>query len=300
LGLRIMVCCLLCFDDGPIEGDPRAGYGQQWKIGMMEAPCKDPGTFCFSFFCCPCAQYSLREKALGGDWSRYKCCQGYYDCACFTAGKYGDEGNQACMICEECCCLSCAVSSSRMLVMDSRNIIPDPCDNRIIRFNNCIQMLSCICHIAACIVPELRDIADLIDFIADIVFYTTQACMTTQACYEIKNGTPEAQMNYNYQPAARAWNKEGADAQAPSAPQGQQMQGRPQQGYPQQGYPQQGMQPVQPPMQMAVAQARMFQVVCPQGVQPGQQIIVTTPDHVQMGVLVPQGVAGGQVFQVNY
>lgn len=65
-----------------------------------------------------------------------------------------------------------------------------------------------------------------------------------------------------------------------------------------------GMQPVQP---MSIAQGvpgmqqpRMFQVVCPQGVGPGQQIVVTTPDNIQMGVNVPQGVMGGQVFQVNY
>jgi hypothetical protein len=35
-----MVCCLLCFDDSPMDGDPRASYGKKWEIGMMDAPCK--------------------------------------------------------------------------------------------------------------------------------------------------------------------------------------------------------------------------------------------------------------------
>ena len=38
-----MVCCLLCFDDSPVGGDPRAGYGNRWEIGMMEAPLQAPG-----------------------------------------------------------------------------------------------------------------------------------------------------------------------------------------------------------------------------------------------------------------
>jgi len=279
-----MVCCLLCFDDSPIDGDPRAGYQRQWQIGMMDAPTKNFGNFCFSFCCPHCAQYFLREKALEGDWTRYKCCQGYFDACCFKAGSVGDEGNQCCMVLEACCCLSCAVSASRMLVMDSRNIMPDPCDNRIIRFNNCIQLLSCICDIVACFVPEMRDLANLIDFIADCVFLTTQACMTAQTDFEMNwEKQNNQQVNWGgYYPQSKDWNKNGGGGGggggAVMAPQGQAM-----------------ARPV-----VAQAQPRMFQVQCPQGVGPGQQIIVTTPEGVQMGVQVPQGVAPGQVFQVNY
>ena len=184
-----------CFDDAPIEGDPRAGYTKKWEIGMMDAPvgagclasgahaivlthapssvvihrqCKNPLGFCYSFICCPCAQWQLREKALEGDWQRYRCCQGYYDCMCWKAGSVGDTGNQCCACIELCCpwCLSCAVSSTRALVMDTRNIMPDPCDNRIIRFNNCMQLIACICHILAIIDQTFEDLANLIDFIA--------------------------------------------------------------------------------------------------------------------------------------
>jgi hypothetical protein len=169
--------------------------------------------------------------------------------------------------------------------MDTRNIMPDPCDNRIIRFNNCMQLLACVCHIAACIEPSLRDLADLIDFIADIVFYTTAACMTTQAWVELDfEKQQNKQVNWNYQPVMPGWNKgDGEDTQggfSGGAPQ-QQTMGR-------------------PVVAMAQAQPRMFQVQAPVGMGPGQQITVQTPEGQMMGVVIPPGVTPGGVFQVNY
>jgi hypothetical protein len=91
--------------------------------------------------------------------------------------------------------------------MDTRDIMPDPCDNRIIRFNNCMQLLSCVCHMIACIMPEFRDLADLVDCIADMVFLTTQACMTAQTDYELTHGDqPELRWDHR---VPRDWNKSG-------------------------------------------------------------------------------------------
>lgn len=283
-----MVCCLVCFDESPIDGDPRAGYNKKWEIGMMDAPCKNPLGFCYSFVCCPCAQWQLREKALEGDWTRYRCCQGYYDMCCWKAGSVGDTGNKCCAAIELCCpwCLSCAVSSTRMLVMDTRNIMPDPCDNRIIRFNNCMQLISCICHILAMFDSSFEDLANLVDCIADMVFLTTQACMTTQADYELTHGTH--QVNYGAI-APRQWNKEGAANQMSAPPQGQGMDrgggGQPQ--YNQQ-QPQMGMQQQQ------------FAVTCPPGCGPGMPVQVQTPQGQMMQVNVPPGVMPGQQFMVAY
>lgn len=46
-----------------------------------------------------------------------------------------------CLCLEAWCFPSCAISSTRMLVMDTRNIQPDPCDSRLIRLNNFLQAL---------------------------------------------------------------------------------------------------------------------------------------------------------------
>ena len=40
-----------------------------------------------------------------------------------------------------------------------------------------MQILSCLCNILAMFIDELRDIADLIDCIAEIVYAITAGCM---------------------------------------------------------------------------------------------------------------------------
>jgi hypothetical protein len=70
-----------------------------------------------------------------------------------------------------------------MVIMDTRNIAPDPCDNRLIRFSNFMQYLSCFCHILAAIDDSFDAIADLVDFAADIVFTIISTCMQAQVFF---------------------------------------------------------------------------------------------------------------------
>ena len=116
----------------------------------------------------------------------YICCQGYYDRCCFKAGSIGDQGNSCCLCLESVCCHSCAVSATRMYVMDKYDLASDPCDRRIMRFNNFMQLLACVCQLAAMFVPELRDAAQLIDFIADLVYMATAGCMFAQVNVELE------------------------------------------------------------------------------------------------------------------
>jgi hypothetical protein len=148
------------------------------------------GAFPLTF---PCAQMSLRYKALnhlspGSGWEHYICCQGYFPpCLCFQPGHCGEkEMPRTCMLCESYCCPGFAMSASRFVVMDHYSLQSDPCDNRLIRANNCIQCLACICHIAAVFDKNLRELAQIIDCIADLVFWSTAGCMTAQVAYEIK------------------------------------------------------------------------------------------------------------------
>ena len=260
-----MVCCLLCFDDGPIEGDPRQNYANKFKTDMMGAAAADPVCCILSFCCLPCAQIKLRKDVLNGDMSQYKCCQGYMDNACFTAGTKGDQGNEVCLCLEAFCCSGLAVSSSRQLVMDTRNLMPDPCDNRLIRFSNCLQYLSCICDILACFDASFQDIADLVRLAADCVFLSVAACMTTQVHHEIKLQPGEQPKQLNFQQVA-IMNQHNMAARGKG---GQQQGGYPQQqqgGYPQQqqaGYPQQ--------QQAGYPQQVQMQPVQVQGGYPGQQ-----------------------------
>ena len=69
--------------------------------------------------------------------------------------------------------------------MDMYQVHPDPWDNRIIRFNNFIQLLSCICSLLAICIDGLEQAAEILRLIAQIVFYTTAGCMSAQMIYEL-------------------------------------------------------------------------------------------------------------------
>ena len=103
------------------------------------------------------------------------------------AGKcYESSCPEFCLCCESCCCPGLAVSASRLTVMDQYNLGSDKCDNRMIRFSNCLQYLSCICWVLAFINDIFYQAARIIDFIADLVFHTVAGCMSAQVAYEMK------------------------------------------------------------------------------------------------------------------
>jgi len=201
-----MPCCLLCFSDDPIEGDKRAGLNNTFQLSMMEAgtTCKGQPLCCISMLLPPCAAFYARYHILGGDWSKYRCCQGYLDgacCGCFKAGMCCESTLPCpCMLIENVLCLGFGVSSSRLYVMDAYELTSDPCDRRLIRFNNCMQVLSCICHVLAILDKSFRSLADLVDRIADVVFLMTMSCMVSQTVYE-----------YDYQMAQQNHGKLEAD-----------------------------------------------------------------------------------------
>ena len=135
----------------------------------------------------------MRYKTLNhidpeSGWKNYVCCQGYIPaCCCFAPGSCCEKDlPRTCMCVEILCCPGLAVSSTRFVMMDQYELSPDECDNRLIRFNNCIQLLSCICNILAMFSRDFQQLAQIIDLIADIVFFSTAGCMTAQVNYEIK------------------------------------------------------------------------------------------------------------------
>jgi len=73
-----------------------------------------------------------------------------------------------------------------MLVMDKYDLRPDPCDFQLIRFSNCIFMLSCVCEIASLVNRDLRHVSRLLHTVSDIVFYTTLGMMAAQSVYEVR------------------------------------------------------------------------------------------------------------------
>ncbi|EGD75470.1 hypothetical protein PTSG_06544 [Salpingoeca rosetta] len=249
------MCQFLC-DGSPTEDDPRKDLqDRQWETSMLKAGCNQPlGCCCAMFFPCCCAMY-LRYKALNEDMSKYSCCQGFICPKCMNCVPLQESCPWLCLCLEVSICEACAISATRIYVQVERQIITDPCDNRIIRFNNCMQILSCICNILAIFIDGLDALANLIDLIADIVYCLTQACMQAQTYHELKlhptsvdyEGAGQGGKYINQQPQGQP-QQPYPGQQAAYPPQGQQGYPPQQQGYPpqqQQGYPPQGYPPQQ-------------------------------------------------------
>ena len=85
---------------------------------------------------------------------RYTCCQGYICTRCMSStDDLARSCPWLCLCFETFFCPSCAVSSTRLYVQDERQLITDPCDNRIIvrfcperpRSEAVLYSCSCLC-----------------------------------------------------------------------------------------------------------------------------------------------------------
>lgn len=86
--------------------------------------------------------------------------EGYFNVCCIKAGTCGEEQcPELCLFAESCICNCVAISASRTYVMDKYELSSDACDYRLIRINNMLQMLSCVCNILAIFIASLRDFA---------------------------------------------------------------------------------------------------------------------------------------------
>lgn len=89
--------------------------------------------------------------------------EGYFNvCCCIKAGTFGEENcPDFCLFMEGCVCNCVAVSASRQFVMEKYDLSSDECDYRLIRINNFLQMLACVCSILAIFISELREASRL-------------------------------------------------------------------------------------------------------------------------------------------
>ena len=196
-GAATGVALLFCPGDA-VQGDQRAMYSRGWQTELLTAPVVNPVWCLGSCICSPCAQYSLRYRALGGNMAAYRCCQGYFDFPpCFQSGRCGDEGSDMCLLVEVCLCPMFAVQATRFYMMDTRSIAPSPTDNKLLRCSNFLQSMACLCEIAACLCGDGYDAAATVRIVADSFFFSLIACMSAQVATELdaerKGGAPARQ-----------------------------------------------------------------------------------------------------------
>ncbi|GMH32175.1 hypothetical protein BSKO_00009 [Bryopsis sp. KO-2023] len=157
----------------------KTAFANQWKTGMFKTCCEDP-CYCCGALCCPhCVSCSLRKRALRYDMTRYECCNGYFPCS----GRCGEQNCPGfCLCLEVCCCFGSSVAVTRWMIQDELRIQNSTCDNCLMGTMLFLQQLACICQMAACILQsaELERLADIISFIAEVLFWSVCACMQTQ------------------------------------------------------------------------------------------------------------------------
>ena len=107
----------------------------------------------------------LRKKMLGENFeSEYSCCQmeavGFAPCCANQCACFKDCPTVGLCL-EACCCSALSVSFSRIYAMHRYNVRPDPWDWKCIEFSNCMQCLSCICHVAASFDKNFEDAAQV-------------------------------------------------------------------------------------------------------------------------------------------
>jgi hypothetical protein len=181
--------CFICFDGSPLEDDV-GGEGNKFDITMTQSICTP---VCMFTCVCPCIEACLlRKKVLRSDMTRYTCCQSYYDgmcCGIIRAGSCREHKcPHLCLFIEACCCVGPSISASRSFIMSEYELKPDACDNRYVRFSNCVNLLAVCCDLIAicCNNNRFRELRALLRCFADCVFLSTLGCMASQACHELE------------------------------------------------------------------------------------------------------------------
>lgn len=166
-----------------------ANNPNKFQTSMMDAPCADPGYFCFGCFCPCCAACHLRKKLLGDSFAtEYSCCQmesvGFQPC-CYSMCECFKTCPDVGLCLEACCCTGCSLSFTRIHAMHKWQLQPDPMDYTCIQFSNCMQVLRCVCDILAIFNRSFEQAAHCVDCVADCAFHVTAGCMLAQTNHEI-------------------------------------------------------------------------------------------------------------------
>jgi len=163
----------------------------QFALGLQDACCAEPCCCLLSgmgapFGCTACWARSAVLEKYGNGIADYVCCQGYVPaCCCCDMGEQC-KGSQLGLVCEGLCCPVFSISIARIHLMDKKRIRPDPCDYQLIQCSNCLQLISCILDIVAIFVEQARDLAHVVDSVADAVTCAGAGCMGAQIKHEIK------------------------------------------------------------------------------------------------------------------
>lgn len=195
-----MACCLFFCDDSSDVSvrNNNSIYGSDHLLGQrqrhmntfalsMADAYKSQPTCCLACLC-PCYYaYVTRTTILtkNNEWpNNYKIFQGYgFCCGCEPCPSSPEMS----LCLESICCTGLSISASRLYMMDTYGIRPDPMDYRIIRFENCIVAIDMLlqCLVNCFKIRELRHLEHVFNEITRWIFACTAGCMVAQVLNEV-------------------------------------------------------------------------------------------------------------------
>jgi len=202
--------CCCCFSTRPLNDEdyPKSEMGREMKqfaeneanfrVTMSQTPLTD--TCCCLASCLPvpcwwCVQVRLRYLTLnhikpGSHWEDYQCFQGFvkdWVCGLVQPGEMGEKHCPLCCMCLEVCAFpGLATSATRLTLMRHYRLRPDESDSQLIRFNNCLVLLSnacCFLPLGCC--PPFRRCYERCSPVHVCLLTSTLGCMTAQVNHEI-------------------------------------------------------------------------------------------------------------------
>lgn len=206
--------CCICPDAPPERVARKGSYGARdqillsyagaphmFALGLKDACCAEPACCCLSSCGTPCgctacwARQAVLEqyyKEQGG-MAQYTCCQGYIPGVCCLSDDCC-KGSPLGLCLEGFCCPLFSLSIARIHLMEVKRIRPDPCDWQIIAFANFMQCLACILDVLSIFIEQLKDAAQLVECIADLVTVSVAGCMGAQIKHEIAKDVAAGQL----------------------------------------------------------------------------------------------------------
>ena len=176
-----------------------------FKTSMAEAYKFQP-TCCLATMC-PCYYaYHTRTTILtqNNEWPHnYSMFQGYGFC-CGCEPPCPSPETSLCF--ESICCTGLSISASRLWVMEKYDIVPDPMDYRIIRFENFIVAIDCLlqCLVNCFRMKELRHCEHVFNEITRWIFACTAGCMVAQVLNEMDGRSNNAIESTAFSPVPSA------------------------------------------------------------------------------------------------
>eukprot|EP00929_Paragymnodinium_shiwhaense_P110294 TRINITY_DN7719_c0_g1_i1.p1 TRINITY_DN7719_c0_g1~~TRINITY_DN7719_c0_g1_i1.p1 ORF type:complete len:208 (-),score=32.68 TRINITY_DN7719_c0_g1_i1:266-889(-) len=159
----------------PVKQEIAQALTGHWQVGLFNAPCQAPVSFCYGCCCTCCMAAQQRHQILDLVGEPYICCGGLFG----ECGPLGQPQDRNCAYVEACCCTGCAVGANRFIIQTRFDRENTACDD-------CILWTTCIVSWLACLLSICIDIPTEVDLCVDGMFQIVDGCMLAQHAVEIE------------------------------------------------------------------------------------------------------------------